>query len=311
MTSISFLLLADLIPPGSTALLAAAGLLVVLTGFVAFAAGAYYARQSTSRSARRAQKSIERLYSYVSESLDGAQQACRMLETFPKLQLSLERLQRLEQRQSDLMQTIGRIADSQLQPQPVEEPPQEAMHVPPVEWILAPEDSVTKLPGRQAFDENFERLQQAGSEPDLQHSLLLVKIDKHDHLKARFGIAGVQSFSRLMAGVVCRAMRENDVACQIGTDTLAVLIPGGNRTTGGAVADAIRRAIRRHNFRTGENGPEVLVTASFGLVVFNATDPAENVLNRARTAVSKSEKRGRNQLHIDNGSKLELCPTSR
>lgn len=285
------------------------GLCIVVSATVAFFAGLHYARTAMRRSIERAKKNLSTLFSHVSESIDNAQQACRVLEEYPRLNLSLDQLRSLEQKQSSLLETVGRIVDSQFETTelpPIETEPNSPP--PAIDWVLAPEDGVTKLPARAAFDANLEILLAASAEHDYASGLLLIKLDKVEALKQRFGIAGVQEFTRQFAGRICRSMTDVDVACQLGADLFAVLMPNVGAKQGRKNATAIRDAIRRHHFRPSEDGPEVLVTASLGFTPFRSSDAAESILNRCRHALSRSEKRGRNQLHVDDGSKLTLCP---
>lgn len=289
--------------------LIACGFCIVTAGIIAFIAGMRYARSAMKRSIDRAKRNLTTLFSHVAESIDNAEEACRVLESYPKLKLSFDQLRRLEEKQTALLDTVGRVVDSQAgDPEPVEAEPAEPKPVPPIDWVLAPEDGVSKLPTRVAFDVNLEILLAASSDHEFECGLLLVKLDKADNLKSRFGVSGIREFTKQLGGRVVRAMRDADVVCHIDTDLFAVLMPGVDPSTGRGNAEAIRTAIRRHHFRPAENGPEVLVTASLGWTAFNGGDTASGILTRCRHALEQSEKRGRNQLHVDDGAKLTLCP---
>lgn len=293
--------------PELTGWLLLLGISVFLTGVLAFLGGIRYARLSVRRSLERTKRDLKRLTAYVSQSLQTAQEACGLLETFPQLQLSAEQLRQLDCKRIGLLETISRIMESQEQVA-AEPEPESPAELPSPDWLRTPEDSVTKLPNRQTFEENFQRLQALAGEHGFTSGLLLVQIDKYDQLKKRYGIAGVQGFSRKLAGLICRSMRETDIVMQHNAETFAVLLPGVHLQNGKAVAEAIRQSVRRYHFRLNENGPEVLVTASFGLTIGGAEESAEEVLLRAQHALSRSQRRGRNQLHVDDGQKLALCP---
>ena len=86
-----------------------------------------------------------------------------------------------------------------------------------------------------------------------------------------------------------------------------VLMPAVDPQTGGELAGTIRDRVRGYQFRVDETGQEVLVTASFGYTRLFPADTAELALNRAGSALAKSLGRGRNQLHVHDGSSLTHC----
>ena len=286
------------------------GICILVSGTVSFIAGVYYTKSATRRSIERAKRNLSSLFTHVAESIENAEQACRVLETYPKLKLSLDQLERLEAKQATLLETVGRVVDSQTieTPTPVIEEPVKTTPPPSIEWVLAPEDGVSGLPTRVAFDANLEILLASSAEHQYKSGLLLVKLDKAEKLKSRFGLNGVREFTRQFGGRIVRSMTDADAACHLDADLFAVLMPGVDSARGRKNAEAIRTAIRRHHFRPTENGPEVLVTASLGWTAFDGEDTSAGILTRCRHALEQSEKRGRNQLHVDDGAGATLCP---
>jgi two-component system, cell cycle response regulator len=144
-------------------------------------------------------------------------------------------------------------------------------------------------------------LLKAGAENGGRSGLLLVRVDKLDQLKARFGHGGAGHFLQKMAGVLVRAIREPDLVCRFSEDTFAVLVPCIEADAARRLADAIRNAVRHHTFRLNADGPEVLVTASFGCTCCLPDDAPDLALDRVADALSRSQRRGRNQLHFHDG----------
>jgi diguanylate cyclase (GGDEF)-like protein len=303
-TANSVLLFAE--TPAGVWALAAAGF--VVAAIVGFAAGVHYAKHATQRAVERVKSSLANLYGHVVTSIETAQSACQMLETFPDLKLSLEQLSRLEEKQGSLLESVQRIVDGQQVAVEPELPPA-ALTLPDITWVLEPQHSVTKLPDRAAFDANRDMLSRLAAEGGFSCGLLLVQIDRADHLKKRFGVAGMQAFTRAMSGLVCRSMSDEDIACQFAAETFAVLMPGATEPAARETAESIRRTIRHHNFRVADNGPEVLVTASFGLTVFAGQEGSDLAVARAENALKSSQKQGRNKLFFDSGRKLVACAT--
>lgn len=288
-----------------------AGGTVLLAAALGFVAGMSYARVSVEWAAKRAQKQLATLYTLVVEALSNAHNACQLLEKFPKLVLSVEQTDALDQRRTGLMESLGQIVETQREIVKKQKEKAAAAKVKLDEakftWIRTPEDYTTSLPAKAAFDANLAQLLQYGTATQTESGLLLVKIDKADQLKARFGGSGIENFVKKMAMVVIRSIRDQDIVCRYSPDTFAVLLPDIDDESGLKLAHAIRNAVRNHHFRLDENGPEVLVTASFGYTRCPVDDRPEMAIDRADDALSKSLRRGRNQLHAHDGGALLQC----
>lgn len=284
-------------------------LTLLMTAAIGFVSGVWYARSSTEWAFQRASRHVTRVFELVIETLEKSQQACQMLEKFPNLLLSAEQLEQLEVKRSRLQGTVARVVEAQSSTESDGPLAIASKNIEPVdlqlEWLRSPEDSTTGLPDRTAFDANLEKLLELGTQEEACSGLLLIKVDKLGQLKRRFDEIGAKHFLRKMAGVVCRSLREEDVVCQFNDDTFGVLMPGAG--SGGRLADAIRDSVRAYHFRLDESGPEVLVTASFGYTTCLPHDHADVVLNRAGNALAKSQQRGRNQLHVNDGHKTVHC----
>ena len=276
---------------------------LLLACSIGFAAGIAYAKVALKWRTSRASRQFSRLFAIVLEQLETAHEVCSMLEKFPGLLLTGEELERLQQRQSKLIESLAHVAESHhaAGARFVEHKP-----APPVElkleWQRQPEDN-SGVPDRSALDANLAMLLEAGAAGGLDSGLLLVKVDRLDQLKSRHGAAGVDAVLRRFAGVVCLGMRDVDVVCRHGSDTFAVLFPGVTCAAGVKLAEGIRRRVQNHRFRISDTAPEILVTASFGYAACQPHDAAPIALDRAGTALANSERRGRNQLHVHDGSR--------
>ena len=286
------------------------GVCLIVTSGVGFVAGLYFEKGAANRAFQRARKSVANLYGLVVNTVDSAQEACGMLEEFPNLKLSIRQMENLDGKRTKLVETVSRIVDEQRERLSA----LEALQTPPepieLEWTRTPADPVTELPDRAAFDANLDVMIEFSRQTGLECGLLLMKIDKLEQLRVRFGKDAAVEFTRKMSSLVCRSLRDEDLACQYGEGMFAVLIPSIESTEGRALAQTIRHTIRNHHFRVDEGGTEVLVTASFGYATVTPQDNADSVVDRARNALSKSQKKGRNQLHCHDGNTLQLCAVS-
>jgi diguanylate cyclase (GGDEF)-like protein len=289
-----------------------AGATLVLATGLGFLAGVAYANRATDRGLRKAVKTLSSLYGLVVDSLENSRKIVALLEGFPKMALTREQVDQLDSKRNSLLEVVGRIvgtqrdtlakSDTQAKSRPKPKPFKMA-------WQRTSFDAHTNLPDRVAFDANLSMMLEAGTKTAQTSGLLLIRIDRIDQLKSRFGIAGSDTFVKELAAVTSQAIREQDLACRIGPDLFAVLIPSVDAESGRKLSLAIRSAVRVHSFRVHDGGPEVLVTASFGFTVCLPRDSTEGALNRSGNALSQSTRRGRNQLHVTEGEAVVHCAT--
>jgi diguanylate cyclase (GGDEF)-like protein len=284
-----------------------AGVTLLLALSIGFAAGLCYARLSVKWAFRRAKQRFSNMYALVLESLDSAEKACALLESFPNLLLNSEQTERLDKTQGKLLATISKVVDGQ---RTLTARKAERSHKQPkpqefaFEWICSPESPLSGIPDRAAFDANLTSLLAIGLESETKSGLLFIKVDRFDQLNSRFGAESAQKLLRKMAAVVCRALRDEDLVCQYSPDTFGVLMPAVDANAGSKLALALRNTVRSHHFRLEESGPEVLVTASFGYTTCEPDDNFDLALNRAGNAVAQSQRRGRNHLYVHDGKSL-------
>ncbi len=278
---------------------------LLLTAALGFWAGIVFERRAVKRAFGQARSQVNKLFALVIETLESAREACALLDSFPSLRLTTEQTGKLDSAQTGLREMLSGIVATQQQAQStqhddadgVKRQREEFAH----DWARTPEDSRTGLPDRSAFDLNLNALLAWGTEAETESGLLLIKVDKLSQLSSRFGATGAQLLLRKMAGLVCRALRDEDAMCQYTSDTFAVLLPDVSGETGKKLSHALRDTVRSHHFRLEESGPEILVTASFGYTRLLPHDNVELVENRAGNALAKSQVRGRNQLHAHDG----------
>ena len=283
---------------------------ILLTSVLGFGAGVLYARMSADRALRRARHECTRLYEIVLGTVEKAHQACSLLETFPNLSLSTDQVERLDRGRGRLLDTIVRIVEGQRrEPEAAILPVRKPANLQDLNftWVRIPEDPKTAVPGRDAFEQNLRALLAAGTQVPFASGLLLVTVDKLDHLKARFGADGADHFVRKMTSLMCRSLRDQDLLCRSSADSFGVLMPFAEFEEGQRLAASLRDTVRSYHFRRDENGPEVLVTASFGYTTCGPNDTPDLVLNRAAAAVEQSQRCGRNQLHLHDGRQTLRC----
>ena len=285
-----------------------AGLLIAV--ILGFSAGYFLGKSAPARDFRRAKKHVQNCFQHVKEALDTAQSACLLLEKFSGMLLTKEQLNELNNKRTNLLNLINRVMERKVSDQGQSQseiiPEQEnTQEFPAMQWVLQPEQVHLKLPNTSAFEANLEMMLLAGTSTELTSGLLLVQMNQHEQLKERFGIMAPVKFMKTISRLILHKVRDEDVTCLWKSDTLAILFPGVSIKEGQANAEIIREAIRHHHFRLETNSPEVVVTASLAYLSCVPGDSAELVLDRGLHALAKSQKKGRNQLIIQDSNSYE------
>jgi diguanylate cyclase (GGDEF)-like protein len=279
----------------------------IASGFIA---GFCCARMSERRSHDRARSNVAHLYQAILATLATARELCGLLEKFPQQPFALEQVQQLDRQRGGLFEAISKVITRFAPAPPPAEPVEpEAPPITPfnVNWLKGTVDPSTDLPDRAAFESNLALLVQSGSAANRESTLLLVRVDKMAALVTRIGKPGAEKLMKRLGVVVCRAVRDQDLVCRCNGETLGVLFPGLDLQAASRLGRVIRDTVRNHHFHAGETGPEVFLTASFGCTPCRPEENADLVLNRAFDAVSQSQRLGRNQFHVHNGSALVHC----
>ncbi len=260
-------------------------------GIVVAAAGGYSvgyrsAATAPARLIRRAGRDSERCLSEAAAAIDVAGRLCDAVAgasaaTERQIATIAERHDHLAEALSRLRMTI-RTSD-----------PAAAAKI---EWNREPLDAETELPNRSAFEANIEIFRAQTKNAPLG-GVLFISLDDAVRLRKRVGEGNYRNVCQSVARVLCRAGRELDLACRIDGETFALLMPDPDPHDALDHANAVRDTFRKHPFRLGPDGPECLVTASFGFTPVLASDESRLIMDRARAAVSRSRRWGRNRLH--------------
>jgi diguanylate cyclase (GGDEF)-like protein len=125
----------------------------------------------------------------------------------------------------------------------------------------ATRDPLTGLPNRAAFDEalDHELAAQARTGPP---ALLLLDLDRFKLVNDNDGHLAGDAVLRAVAELLRSNLRPSDVACRLGGDELAVVLP---RTRPGHALQAARRVLSESRKDPGLATPHVRVTLSIGV----------------------------------------------
>ncbi len=257
---------------------------------------------------RRASSQIQRMFELVVTEVERAEKLCAQLAEAPG-SLSPVQWNRFDRLQQGFRETFGRIAQScgaDAAPRDAEAPPATPTTF-TIDWQKSSLEPQSGLPDLKSFEQNLATMLVQNKECGLESGLLLIRMDKVDSLRRRLGRPSVEKLLARLVSVVVRTARDEDLVCRINDDTLALLCPAMAPLTGMKIAEKIRETVRNYHFRVDDNGPEVLVTASFGYANCGPGDSADLVRDRAGDGLARSQSLGRNQLHIHDGQHRALC----
>lgn len=266
------------------ALAAAVGFLVAAAG--GFLVGYRYAASAPTRLLRRAGRDTERCLTQATSAVDLAGRLCAAVAAATTA--TEQQITALLERQRCLAEAIV-----QLRPQTRAIAFAESGKI---EWIMEPLDRETELPNSIAFEANIGRLLAAAKDHP-RAGILLVSLDGLDRLRRRIEEKDLVAVRRSAARLLCRTVREDDLACCLDEATFALVMPDADPAEALSQAVAAREAFRSHPFRIGADGPELLVTASFGFTPVLPADEVRLLLDRAEAGVARSRRCGRNRLH--------------
>ncbi len=162
---------------------------------------------------------------------------------------------------------------------------------------MAAVDPLTGLVTRRVLDE-AAAFDLCGAGSNRGTSLILIDVDEFKSVNDRFGHPGGDQVLVELAGLVRRGCRSGDVACRIGGDEIALLLPGCSSQDAHRRAEQILLDVRAHDFtspdhESGHDPVSVSVSVSVSVGVAHApTDAADlQALYRAADAALYAAKR--------------------
>lgn len=300
---------------------------VILAAGLGFVAGYLYGRGGRVWEFIREGAGFLEVFETSMKALDHAIRACEQLERVATASLVGTHSRQIEHRRERLTELFVKLLRFQRVPTAVELPATpagpvaEAVPTPEaianqkalvaarlekLEWQKSGLDPLTGLPDRPALEANLRLMQATSKELRAPSSVILARVDRLSTLRDRVGKSAADLLLRKFIHIVCKHVRDADYVGTFQSDTVAILLPGMDMETSGELARKLRDAVRSHNFQV-DTGAEVMLTASLGCTVSHPDENYELVLDRAQAALNRSQRVGRNQLHLHDGQQLQIC----
>lgn len=162
-------------------------------------------------------------------------------------------------------------------------------------------DVLTGLANRRAFEFELNRKIVEWERQRTPVALLLMDIDHFKMVNDRFGHQAGDAVLRAVADIIRESIRKMDLACRIGGEEFAVILPMTRACESNQLAERMRRAVEAAFIQTTE--ATIRLTASFGIANAMKGDDASLLIRRADTALYAGKQRGRNCSTLHDGTK--------
>jgi diguanylate cyclase (GGDEF)-like protein len=160
----------------------------------------------------------------------------------------------------------------------------------------AREDSLTGLKNRRAADEVLTDLLRGSACDGLAISVAFLDLDLFKVVNDTYGHAAGDAVLMRTAQLLEQALEPGDSVFRFGGEEFLLVLTGESSDAGAEKCEAIRRLIESCDWTC--IGPDVRLTASFGIVCADTNEALPDVLSRADAALYRAKRAGRNRVVI-------------
>lgn len=158
-------------------------------------------------------------------------------------------------------------------------------------------DELTQLPNRRFFDEALRRMAAEGAREGAGLALILIDLDHFRAFNDRWGRAAGDTVIGKCAAILRTAARDGDVACRLGGDGFALLLPGVRAERAEALADGLRVAISEIRLVRSTTGEAVArLSASACVACLGPGESGQLLHARAEDGLSVAKGQGRDRV---------------
>jgi diguanylate cyclase (GGDEF)-like protein len=158
-------------------------------------------------------------------------------------------------------------------------------------------DALTGLHNRRYFHETLRRECARAHRYERRLALLLLDVDDFKAINDRLGHLAGDAVLAAVASRLQGAVRQADVACRVGGDELAVILPEAGEQDAEQLYRRIRFAVG-----SGSAGPAERVRLSAGIAALRHEDDAVSLFERADEALYRAKQAGKGRVLTAGGS---------
>ena len=174
----------------------------------------------------------------------------------------------------------------------------------------ASSDTLTQIPNRRAFDEEFPRLLRDAARTGEPLSVLFIDIDHFKRFNDDYGHDGgdvaLQGVARTLGHCLNRPL---DFLCRWGGEEFVVILPRTPQEAAGQLAQRMLDAVRALQLQDPQGQPMRTITISIGIATGTLESPAQGecLVNEADMAMQEAKRKGRDRIILQ-PAKIELQP---
>jgi len=158
-------------------------------------------------------------------------------------------------------------------------------------------DALTGLLNRRGFDERFQEALADARMMRAPIALLALDLDNfknyNDHFGHVAGDAALRAVAQAISGVTTRT---RDVACRVGGEEFAIVLPFTEESGAMTVAERVRAAVLQLRLAHAPEAAFAILSISIGLAVSDGTIDGTELYHRADQALYRAKRLGRNRI---------------
>lgn len=162
---------------------------------------------------------------------------------------------------------------------------------------LADVDGLTSLHNRRYFHETLARETARAQRYERRLALVILDVDDFKETNDRLGHLGGDAVLAAVAERLLSAVRRADIACRVGGDEFAVILPEAGARDAEQLYQRIQFAVG-----SGAAGPAENVRVSAGIAELRPEDDAISLFERADEALFSAKEGGKGQVRKADGS---------
>jgi diguanylate cyclase (GGDEF)-like protein len=158
---------------------------------------------------------------------------------------------------------------------------------------LADIDSLTGLHNRRYFQETLARECARAHRYERGLALLMLDVDDFSAINDDFGHLGGDAVLAAVADRLVTIVRQADVACRVGADSFAILLPEAGEQDAEQLYNRIQFAVG-----SGSTGPAERVRLSAGIAELRPEDDAVSLFQRTDEALDNAQLEGKGRVQL-------------
>ena len=163
---------------------------------------------------------------------------------------------------------------------------------------LAFHDSLTGLYNRGDFDKKLQEELNRALRYERSVSLLMLDIDFFKNVNDTYGHQAGDEVLKSIATIISISIRNSDYAARYGGEEFTVILPETNTTEAIALAERIKNAVEKNEFKLSDN-TTINLTISIGVASSTKGISPECLIEVSDNALYKAKENGRNRVWFD------------